>query len=242
MGEKRRQSGLIRATSRVTSGAIKIAQAPQTLRERLNAVLLPIAWLIGAAGTSALVVCAFLRMLPEENWPHYLDPDAWPQYALVSLVASSLIGWGCMQMGLGRLRRVVGWKPGGVLLVLVPIFCVVLSQLIAREVLITDAWPERENVVMVLRWYPPGVVGLSVVMFLLGEWAKGRDDKGKRLGYGPLLAAALILPYTMLMAGLFGLTEDVLSIPIADTLHELGTWAVVVQIAMAYFFSPSSAG
>lgn len=44
------------------------------------------------------------------------------------------------------------------------------------------------------------------------------------------------------MAGLFGLTEDVLSIPIANTLHELGTWAIVVQIAMAYFFSPSSPG
>ena len=242
MAEKRNQSGLIRATSRVTSGAIAIAQAPQTLRERLNKLLLPVAWLVGAAGTSLLVVCFLLRYIPEENWPRQLDPAHWTRYALLCLVCSSLVGWGCMQQGLGRLRRMIGWKPGGVILVLVPILCVGVSQLLARELLVADDWPERERVVMLLRWYPPGVVGVSLVVFLLGELGKGFDDEGRRRGLAPLWALALVLPYAFLMASLFGLTgEDTVSLPIADTLHEAGTWAIVLQVTMAWFFSPASA-
>jgi len=240
VGEPRKQSGLVRVTSRLTSSALKIAQAPQTLRERLNKLLLPVAWLIGALGVSALLACVFLRYLPEEQWPESLDPDNWRRYALLSLVAASLIGWGCMQMGMGRVRRLIGWKPGGLVLVLIPIACVVLSQLVAPEALVTEEWPARERVVMTLRWYTPGVIALSLIAFLGGELTKGRDENGKRLGHGPLMATVLVLPYTLLMLGLFGLTEDLFALPLEDTLHELGTWAIVLQISLAYFFSPGS--
>jgi hypothetical protein len=237
-----KQSGLVRVTGRVTSGALKIAQAPQTLRERLNKLLLPVAWVIGALGIGALLACVLLRYLPEEQWPSSLDPDAWAFYTLVSLVSASMLGWGCMQMGMKRVRRLVGWRPGGVLLVLLPIVCVIVSQLIAHEVLVTEAWPARDRVATMLRWYPPGVVALSLVAFLAGELVRGRDEDGRRLGHGLLMATFLVLPYAILMASLFGVAQEFVDLPITDTLHELGTWAVVLQIVLAYFFSPSSAG
>ena len=207
--------------------------AVQTGRERLNAFLLPFAWWVGALGLMALCSCGVLAAMSEDDWPEILDPDQLPLYAMGSLVAGSLLGWGCMQTGLARLRRAVGWRVGGWFFVLLPIACCVVVLLDGRLFAMTE-WEYGAHVALAVRWYPPILIGLCLVSFVVGE-ARKEGEGGVQRGAWSLL---LIGPYVLLMATLvLGLQAPGLTETLEETLEEMGSGAIVAQVAFGYFLA-----
>ena len=89
----------------VAAGTVGLVQ---NARDKLNAVLTPLAWVVGFLGIAGLVGCAILWLLPLSSWPEGLTWEQLPLYATGSLVASGLLGWGCMQGGLLKMREVFG--------------------------------------------------------------------------------------------------------------------------------------
>lgn len=244
MGERRRKRS---ATERLVDTAALPVKATgamvtgvQTTRERLNAWLLPWAWRVGWLGMSGLAVCAGLAVIDEDHWPDGLDPDLLPYYTVVCLVAASLIGWGCMQLGVRRVRGLVGQRLGGWLFVLAPLACALLVLLQVRELIDMTTWPGGDALVPFTRWYPPALVGLGLVSYLTRR--VGDDRQPGRLERGAWLLL-LVAPYAVITAHVVGrLDVPWLADSLQDTLDELGTAALVVQLVLAYFVSSSAAG
>lgn len=222
----------------VATGAV--VERVQTSRERLNAWLLPWAWRIGWLGMAGLSVCAGLAVIDEDHWPAALDPDLLPYYAVVCLVAASLVGWGCMQLGVRRVRGLVGQRLGGWLFVLAPLVCAVLVLLQVREVVDMSAWPGGDVLVPFTRWYPPALVALGLGSYLVRR--VGDDREPGRLERGGWLLL-LLAPYVVITAHVVGRVDvPWLAESLEDTLDEVGTAALVVQLVLAYFVSSSAAG
>lgn len=221
-------------------GVGAVVDGVQTARERLNGALLPWAWRIGWVGMSALVVCAVLWIIDEERWPEGLEGDLLPYYALASLVAASLLGWGCMQVGMRRIREAVGGRIGRWMFVLAPLVCAVLVLLQVREVIDMATWQGGESIALVARWYPPTLVALGLLSYLTRKLDE--DQEPGRYERGAWLVL-LLAPYAFLMAHVV-VRVDVpwLSESLEDTLDEVGTTAIVIQIVLAYFVSSSAAG
>ena len=220
----------------------RVAVVPLTLvqygRELVNKLLLPVAFLTGAVGMVALVACLVLLVMPHERWPTFLSPSQLPIYMTLSLVAASLLGWSCMQTGLGRMRSAVGWTLGGWLFVLVPVLCGVVTVLGTTELLAPDNWPGSPWTGRVLRWYPPLVVFLSLGVYLWTQIRQeGEDSLARNVG-----SLALVLPYVALLTTLvLGVESPLLSEGLRDAVASLGSGAIVVQVILAYFLSPSAA-
>lgn len=227
--------------SKITDAAMAVV-VPLTLlqhaREVVNRLLLPVALAVGAIGMAGLIACLVLLVLPAERWPGVLDPNQLPIYMTLSLVASSLLGWGCMQSGLGRMRGAVGWTVGGWLFVLLPLVCAVLTVLGAADVLALDTWPGAPWSERLIRWYPPGVVFASLGVYVWTQLRKpGEDRLARNMG-----SIALVLPYVALLATLvLGVESPLLSESLRDAVESLGSGAIVVQVVLAYFLSPSAA-
>lgn len=231
---------LLGAAALPVQGVEAVVDGVQTARERLNGALLPLAWRIGWLGMSALVVCAALWIIDEERWPDALDRDALPYYAVGSLVAASLLGWGCMQVGMRRIRDAVGGRVGRWMFVLAPLVCAVLVLLQVREVIDMSSWSGGETIAAVARWYPPALVGLGLGSYLTRKLDE--DQEPGRYERGAWLVL-LLAPYAVLMAHVV-VRVDVpwLSESLEDTLDEVGTAAIVIQLVLAYFVSSSAAG
>jgi len=244
--ERRSSSGrLVAATGRLAGGAVAGAQSA---RERLNTFLKPIAKGVGFGGLGALAGCFVLWAIREELWPPFLDPDHLPVYVMVSLVAASLMGWGCMLDGLVVLRRKVGWKLGGWLFVLAPLVCAVFGLLAGQEVIAPGEWGQWGGwALVVATWYTPLVVTACLLAYFLTE-ADLRDGDRKRVAKRSAWSLLLIAPYAFLLAAMvFGVDPDFLELELEledhleDTVEELGSWAIVLQVAFAYFLCGASA-
>ncbi len=234
-GPKHKQSKLVEV-------AMAAATAPATVitaRERVNAFLLPVAWTIGAVGLMALVSCGMLAAVPEDNWPEALEFDHLPLYAVGSLAAASLLGWGCMQRGLGAVRRRIGWQVGGWLFVLLPVVCAgfVLAE---GRWLRLEEWSHGRELGLFVRWYPAALVVLALGAFVLAELRSGGEE-----GAGwqrALWSLLLIAPYVLLMGTLvLGVEAPWLSETMQESLAELGSGAIVLQVAIGYFLSAGAA-
>lgn len=232
MGRQTKKRSKITDTARLIAVPLTLVQ---TTREAANRLLLPVAIVVGAIGMACLVGCLILLAVPHERWPALLTPGQLPIYMTLSLVASSLLGWGCMQTGLGRMRGAVGWTVGGWLFVLLPLVCAVLTVLGASEVLTLDEWAGAPWTGRILRWYPPAVVLASLGVYVTTQVRKpGEDRLARNMG-----SIALVLPYVALLATLvLGVESPLLSESLRDAVESLGSGAIVVQVVLAYFLSP----
>lgn len=236
MGRKTKKQTKITDMARVAVVPLTLVQK---LRELTNKLLLPIAFLTGAVGMTALVALLSMLVIPHERWPAFLTPSTMPIYMALALVASSLLGWSCMQTGLGRMRNAIGWNVGGWLFVLLPVVCAVVTVLGAKEVIALEEWPGAPWTGRALRWYPPLVVFLSLGAYLWTQFrgSEGEDRLARNVG-----SIALVLPYVALLATLvLGVESPVLSEALRDAVESLGSGAIVVQVILAYFLSPSAA-
>lgn len=225
-----------KTTARLILESPKVAaDGVVTVRTRVNGMIRPVARVLGIGGFVALLLVLALRLLPEEHWPGFLDPDHWSFYFGLSLAIASLLGWTFMLEGLVALRERTGWTIGGWLFVFFPVVCALITASHAHDWI---AWDEsRFGMLLGLaRWYPPGVVGTCLFAFWYLD-AQKHDGKGSRT----LLTAALIAPYVLLFGTLaVGFRVELLEESWEDTLYALGNWALAVQIALAFFAAGSA--
>lgn len=201
-----------------------------TARTRLNTLVRPVARVTGWIGIGLLVLVLALKAVPAESWPRPLDEDHWPFYFGVSLALASLLGWTFMLRGLIALRERTGWTVSGWLFVFLPVVCALTTASHAHGWVDWDE--DRWGLVLgFARWYPPGVVATCLFAFWYLD-AKQHDGKGSRTA----LTALLMLPYVLLFGTLaVGFEVELLHDSWEETLHSLGSWALVVQIALAFF-------
>ncbi|MCA8924034.1 MAG: hypothetical protein KDD82_19650 [Planctomycetes bacterium] len=214
----------------ILESPVTAADTVVTARTRVNGILRPVARVTGTFGFVVLLLVLALRLLPEERWPGILTPDHWPFYFGLSLAVASLLGWTFMLEGLVALRQRTGWTIGGWLFVFLPVVCALLTASHAHGWV---AWDEVRHgwLLGLARWYPPGVVGSCLFAFWYLD-AKKHDGKGARTA----LTAALITPYVLLFGTLaLGFRVELLADSWEETLHSLGSWALVLQIALAFF-------
>lgn len=226
---KRRNSSRLYDAAKVTVGAVEVVQGT---RERLNRFLLPLALSLGLVGCVGLVGVLALYLIPPEHWPAILDPNAWSIYATIAIVAASLIGWGCMQEGLGEMRDFVGHRLGGWLFVLLPLICggfmlCAANQWVNLRTLPLNPWSE-----LIVRFYPPLVMTCAVISFMVVKTDVRQEGRVKRSVWWSLV----LFPYLLLVGYLvFGIESPILKDSLGPTMRELGSSAVVLQIVIAYF-------
>lgn len=216
-----------------------VVSAPQAMREWLNRVFLPFAWVIGWAGTLALMACGALYAGQDEFWPEQLwfGPSELPRIAMISSVAASLLGWGCMQQGLARIREGLGWRLGGWVLILLPTVCVALEVMVQRDMLELGEWVDPRYVPepwlrTFIRWFPAAVVIGSILAFL-DEKVRTKDAiyLGKGVWY-----AWLVTPYVLLLGGLaFHLRHPWMDAQLQETAEVMGFGVLGLQILLVYF-------
>jgi hypothetical protein len=225
------ESSKLRNTARLLG---KVVAAPLTMRERLNKGLLPIAYVLGILGMLALVGCGVFWALPDDKLPDALNEAGLPYLTMVSLLFASLLGWGCMQKGLGRMRRGIGFGLGGALFVGLPMACAAVLLVHAHtDVDVTD-WGGGTMLLGMARWFPPCLIMLALAAYVTGK-SRIKDEGRFERGFWFTL---LVAPYALLMAYLvFGLDAPYLNDHLQDAIHDLGSGAIVAQIALAYFAS-----
>lgn len=220
--------------------------AVQTARERLNGFLLPWARRVGWLGMSALVVCAALALIDPDHWPAGVDEDELPKWAVGSLVAASLVGWGCMQVGMRPVRRALGERFGRPLLVLLPVLCGLAVLAHVRGWTDVSAWPGGAWLHPFVRFYTPCLVVIGLVSYV-GRRVTTDDeddeaDLPRRFERG-LWLLVVLAPYALLVVHLaFGADLEWLHDPLEDALEGWGTAALVLQVVLAYFVTSSVAG
>jgi hypothetical protein len=203
-----------------------------TARERLNKGLLPVAYVLGALGMTALLFCSVLWLMPEGTRPDQVDPDELLAATVVSLLFASLLGWGCMQKGLGRMRRKLGWTLGGWLFVGLPMCCALLGLAAAKEWAPVNEWTAGPALLAAARWYPPFLIFASLFAYVTASSRVGEEGSKKRGVYFTLMVS----PYALLMAYLvFQFEAPWLDDHLEETIHSAGEGAVVAQVALAYF-------
>lgn len=226
---RRRQSTRKKTALEMAAGTVGLVQ---TTRERLNAVLTPVAWVSGVLGILGILGCAILWLLPVSSWPEGLVYEQLPLYGTSCLVAASLLGWGCMQGGLRKMRDVFGESLGGPLFVVLPVLCAVVGALAARKVLVLHDLPGYPWSELFVRFYPPLLMVAALGSFLAIKASKKQEGQ---LATG-FWWALLILPYALLLGLLvFGLQAPFLSDSLRETMRGLGQWAIVLQVTLAYF-------
>lgn len=203
-------------------------------REQTNAAILPLARTAGLVGLVALGVCAALLQVPEASRPDALEDEPLAFYTMLALATSSLLGWGCMQMGLARVRKAVGWRTGGYLFVLLPLACATTGLVFGSgDLFHAEDVPGHQVWWPFVRFYPPCVVVGALLAFLFTKTTEGEGAARVARGGWALLSVA---PYAALIAVLaFGVEVEWLHDGLEDTLDELGAWALVLQVILAFF-------
>ncbi len=193
--------------------------------------LVAVAWWLGWCGLAGLVACGIVALLPADRVPTVLAEGRLTVVAMLALATSSLLGWGCVQLGQQRLRRSLGPTLGALLLAVLPLACAATTAILAAGWVPADALPRSAEIVLATRWYPPAVLAASLLAFL--TWTT-RPRTRIRLGRG-LWFAALTVPYVVLVAVL------ALDVPVpwlqtarVETLDAIGGWSFAVQLALAY--------
>ena len=209
----------------------------QRTRERLQSGFAPVAWCIGWLGIAGLGLCAVLTWAPERFHPRFLSADHLSAnrsvYWIASLVASSFLGWTCIQAGVEHLRQRFGRHLGGLLFVVLPLVSLVLVELQHRGWADIERWPKGALVLRIALWLPPAVILTSLVAYLADH---SRTYGRIRLGRG-LWTSFLVLPYAVLMALLvFHLPVPLVGEHWQSALRELGSGALFVQLTLAFFF------
>jgi hypothetical protein len=209
-----------------------------TARERLNKGLLPLAYVLGGLGMTALLFCTVLWLLGD-NRPGQVDTDALLAATVGSLLFASLLGWGCMQKGLGRMRRKLGWTLGGWFFVGLPMACALLGLAAAKEWAPVEDWGGGSALLVFARGYPPALVFASLVAYVTANSRVGEEGSKKRGIYFTLMVS----PYALLMAYLiFQFEAPWLDDHLEETIHSAGEGTVVAQVALAYFCGGGSSG
>ena len=216
-----------RAKDPVTKAAQVVAY-PWTLKSRIDRFVRPAARIAGVAGIGMLVACAVLAGTPAEQWPEWLSPDRLRVYVMVSLAVASLLGWTFVSDGQKRIRRAVGAQISLAAFVILPISFAILGLIGAEATSAVGGPAPWHWFWRVVRWYGPVLVIVSLVAFVTWK-SRGRYGRGAWF-------VLLIAPYAALFA-YFVLHLRVLPIEDAHatTIRALGTWAVALQLALAFF-------
>ena len=109
-----------------------------------------------------------------------------------------------MQLGMRRLRGLLGWRLGGYVLVLLPVLCATLNLLVGDgRPLAPSQVPYHEVVLPFARFYPPCVVSTCLLAFI---GTSGEERHGTARVASGALSLVLVSPYALLIAVLaFGL-------------------------------------
>jgi hypothetical protein len=95
-------------------------------------------------------------------------------------------------------------------------------------------------VLPIVRFYPPCVVSTCLLAFI---GTSGEEKRGTARVASGALALLLVLPYALLIAVLaFGLEATWLSDTLQETLDDLGQWALVVQVVLAFIVGGAPGG
>lgn len=209
-------------------------RAVRALKQRLDTVVRGIAWLVGWLGAALLLVCGLLYMLPNAAWDGRfgLRADQWPMFAMVALILASLLGWGFVNQGQDRVQKKLGRPASIVLFLALPVACLLATLWPERVEAITGARDARHPLWFCVRWYPPLVTVSCAMVFLAWKSRPRRHvywDRG--LGY-----VLLLTPYALLFAVLeLGVHMQWLDASRRETLHALGSAALVLQVVLAFF-------
>jgi hypothetical protein len=216
-----------RAKDPVTRAAQVVAY-PWTVKSRIENVVRPTARIAGAAGIAMLVACAVLAETPAEEWPAWLSPHRLRVYVMLSLAVASLLGWTFVNDGQKRIRRAIGARISMAAFVILPIAFAILGLVGAETMHAVGAPAPWHWFWRVVRWYGPVLVIVSLVAFLTWK-SRGRYGRGAWF-------VLLVAPYAALFAYfVLHLHVAPLEDAHATTIRALGSWAVALQLALAFF-------
>jgi hypothetical protein len=212
--------------------------------ERIRRVLVPVSWWVGALGMLALVGTGVLAVLPDDSWPAALDPDRLLSYVVIALATASLTGWGCMQQGEARVKRVIGRPVAATVFLVLPLAAGLISYMATRDLETPPVeWPGGVWIMHFARWYTPAVVVMSLLAFI--TW-QARPHSRILYGRGAW-TLVLVAPYAVLLAIMvFGLPAPEVGEPLEDSVHEVlgsvGEASIVLQLVIGYFLSSGTPG
>lgn len=197
----------------------------RALKRRFDAALVAFAWYAGWLGVSALAACLLVAALPNALWDGLfgLQAESWPLYAMISLMVAGLLGFSLVNQGQDRIKRLAGPVMSALLFAILPLGCLAVSL-----------WPEWADggIRLFARWYPPAITVLCAAVFL--AW-KARPRKHVYLERG-LGYALLLAPYALLFATMeLGLHMNWLDDSRRETITQLGSAAIVLQVVLAFF-------
>jgi hypothetical protein len=216
-----------RSKDPVTRAAQTVA-LPWTLKSEVDAFVRPAARVAGAAGIAMLAGCGVLAATPREEWPAWLSPERLPVYVMVSLAVASLLGWTFVSDGQSRIRRRLGARVSLWAFVVLPISFAILGLVGAGPVSAVGGPAPSHWFWRVVRWYGPVLVVVSLVAFLTWK-SRGRYGRGAWF-------VLLITPYAALFADLvLHLRVAALEEAHGTAVRALGSWAVTLQLALAFF-------
>lgn len=210
-----------------------IRKARRTKR-RFDEFVENVAWYSGWCGLALLLACGLLWLIPHDLWDGTLSlrDDRLPIYTVVALMLASLVGWGYVNSGEDRIRRRVGRPVDLTLFVILPLVCILAGLLQGWLADQTGMRPPDHPFWLFVRWYPPLIVAVSALAFLL--W---KSRPRKRLYFDRALGYALLLtPYALMFAFLeLQLRLDWINQPMQETLNSLGRYSLSAQLIVAYF-------
>ena len=229
-----------RSRSAPLAAARSAGRAAVAAPGRLRAFLIPVSWWIGWLGLVALAGVGALALTEEGARPVALRDEQLPLAAVAALATASLIGWGCMQQGEARLRRLVGRVAAALLFVVLPVAASALGFADERGWIELAGWPRPDLVVPAVRYTTPVLVTVGLLALL--TW-RARPRRKVRWGRGAWWAL-LVLPYAVLFAVviLHVPAPEAVGGPLTDSLASFGRASLAAQLAIGYFLGDSAAG
>jgi len=208
--------------------AAQVVAYPWTVKSRVEKFVRPTARVAGAAGIAMLVACAVLAETPAEQWPRGLSPGHLAVYVMVSLAVASLLGWTFVNDGQKRIRRAIGAHLSLAAFVVLPIAFAILGFVGAERISAVGGPAPWHWFWRLVRWYGPVLVVVSLVAFVTWK-SRGRYGRGAWF-------VLLVAPYAALFADfVLHLRVAPLEDAHATTIRALGSWAVALQLALAFF-------
>ncbi len=208
----------------------------RALKRRFDAGVRSFAWYTGWVGAAGFALCGLLWLAPQSAWDGTLGLRAsqWPVYAIVTLVAASLLGWSFVNIGQDRLEKRIGRGLSALCFVVLPLFC--LANTLWPAAMTSEIGTDHRHhpVWLFVRWYPP-----LVTMTCAGVFLAWKSKPRKRVYLDRALGFAVLLaPYAILFAVMeLGVHLDWLDESRRRTLDALGSAAIVLQIVVAFFIS-----
>ena len=151
---------------------------------------------------------------------------------MVSLVAASLLGWTYVQLGQARIERGIGRRAGLWTFAILPVVAAGIGWLETSRFVSPEFRADGAAVFSVARWWGPGVALARLLAFLTSRALRGNR---LRAGRG-VVFCVLLLPYAALLATLvFRVPLPIVAEPLRETLRTLGSGAVALQLALAWF-------